>query len=420
MQIPTSNVITGRCNVSGVERVERDISVPTPSPAPEGVHQTQILPRPRRVDSPELPLEPVVARTETINVSSENQPGNLPRNPNRHNRFQIGRILHLSRFQFLMRCMIPKFGKLLALTLFNTHRKSTISQYQHCWSQFQKWVRCKNVKKIQLSTILRFLMHLVTEKNMSPKSTLVYKSALHLPLKYGFGILTDSPEFSMLSRAQFISNPPKKKLIPQWSIDKVLKLLESPKFNSPTTDIQDLFKKCLFLIALAAGNGVSEIAAFDRSSIQFLPNLKSVNISVCPGFLYKNQRLDHTPPQITIPALFDNNNKSHPLCPVMTLKKWLDSTSNFNGTSLFFDPKSNKKLATPRISSILCNLISAADPGKFPRAHDIRKVASSLAWTRGIPLNKIVENAFWKNPSTFVNKYFFNVQCSKSVVALLN
>ena len=41
----------------------------------------------------------------------------------------------------------------------------------------------------------------------------------------------------------------------------------------------------------------------------------------------------------------------------------------------------------------------------FAKAHDIRKIAFSLAWAGGVPPHEIVKNMFWKNSSVFIKKY---------------
>ena len=42
----------------------------------------------------------------------------------------------------------------------------------------------------------------------NPKTILVYRCALKLPLQFACKINTTDPEFNLLSRAQFIKNPP--------------------------------------------------------------------------------------------------------------------------------------------------------------------------------------------------------------------
>ena len=136
--------------------------------------------------------------------------------------------------------------------------------------------------------------------------------------------------------------------------------------------------------------------------------------------MYKNERLGHSPPAIHVPALLVNNT-NHNLCPVKNLQLWINKTQHYSGNSLYFDLKSLKSLNASRISFLLCKLINEADPNTFPKAHDIRKMAVSLAWTKGVPVADIIKNSFWKNSNVFVTKYLFKVDIPRSrCVTLLN
>jgi len=290
--------------------------------------------------------------------------------------------IRLPRLQFLKNVMTPQFGVLVTNSLLNSHRPSTQNQYQHCWTKFQNYLIDKNIQAIRLKTVLQFLIYLVNQENLSVKSLPVYRSSLDLPLKYGFSISTKSREFNLLSRSQFISNPPLKVATPEWELDKVLNLLEQPRFIVNISD-EDLMLKTLFLVALATGNRASELSAITRNSINFSINYDRVKLSVKPGFLYKNERMGRTPPDIIVKSLNEGNmNSSHPLCPVNSLRTYLERTKNYHSESLFVDCKSKKALPAPRISFFLCKLINLADPGTFPKGHDVRKMSSSLAWTR--------------------------------------
>ena len=149
--------------------------------------------------------------------------------------------------------------------------------------------------------------------------------------------------FSLLARSQFLQNPPPKKLIPAWNPNKVLSMLEQPEFLNHRATPHRLLMKTLFLVALATGNRVSEIAAFTRVGSKILPGSKKAIIAVRPGFLYKNQTLDRSPPNIVIKALLDQNLSPNRLCPVDSLRCWLPFPTHGESTPSSLTPSLTKR-----------------------------------------------------------------------------
>ena len=179
-----------------------------------------------------------------------------------------------------------------------------------------------------------------------------------MPLSRGFGIDFKDEDFSLLARAQFLKNPPKQKLVPQWSLDEALEALQE-KNDISSLSYKEIFLVTLFLVAIATGNHSSELASIDRNTISFTANNREVNLPLVPGFLYKNQSASRTPPPITIPALDDDSI----LCPVRALRTYLDSTSQSTEKKLFCNPDSGAALNAATLSSWLCRSIQFLLPG---------------------------------------------------------
>ena len=91
--------------------------------------------------------------------------------------------------------------------------------------------------------------------------------------------------------------PPRATIILQWSISAILESLEEPRFTRIDIAPEDLFLKT-FLVALASGNRVSELAALDRASVRWEDDLTGVTIPDRQGFVFKNQSLDRVPPGV--------------------------------------------------------------------------------------------------------------------------
>jgi integrase len=250
------------------------------------------------------------------------------------------------------------------------------------------------------------MMHLVQDRALSARTATLYKNALAYPLQIAFGIDPGAPEWSLASRALFHRNPPSKPSFPSWNLEKVLTFLSTARFANASASEYDLLMKALFLVALASGNRASELAALDRTKINFTPD-GAVHIPVRKGFLYKNQSVTRAPPNISFPALQEEGT-GHVLCPVQALKAYLAKTAD-EPTAVFRNSRTRKPLSSATIASTLCTVIDLAHPGQLPKGHDVRKQAASLAWTRGMPPAEIICKAFWATSSVFVSRYLHPV-----------
>ena len=324
-------------------------------------------------------------------------------------------ISRLSRVHFLKAIFGQKYPKQVATALTQATRASTNSQYEYCWKDFQSWLSQHEDLPLAKETILQYLLELGSNRALSPKTILVYRNALRLPLLHGFGINTSDEEFSMLAKSQFHSNPPPQRVIPTWKPNKVLSMFEQPQFATSSCTVGNLHLKTLFLIALASGSRVSEIAAMSRGAIAFAVDNSQVVIPVRPGFIYKNQSLYRTPPNIVIPALLNDDGSHHRLCPVLALQRWLRLSSTWGSDAVFLNPKSKRPMNRGAISHYLVKIVNRAIPNTFARAHDLRKISASLAWVRGVSPFDITRVLFWKNTNTFINKYLVPLRDSRSL-----
>jgi len=396
--------------LSRLERVEEDLPLPSSRPHPKLPPQTQRIRGKRPFHCTPRAFSPMVARIRrpvSAHIDRTRRRSACVRQADQSTRSDI---LDLSRLQFLRNLYSRKFPLSVSQALAAAHRHSTNNQYENCWKDFQKWLSNKEGTKVNKASILLYLTELATTRHLSPKTILVYRNALKLPLLYGFNIKTTDREFSLLARGQFIQNPPPKRFIPAWNPNKVLSMLGKSQFLNHRATPHDLLKKTLFLIALACGNRVSELAAFTRIATSILPGAKKAMLAVRPGFLYKNQTIDHTPPNIIIESLLDSDGSPHRLCPVDALQHWLNVTKDWASDAIFINPKSKKAMNRGAISLLLVNTINTANPGIFAKAHDIRKVSASLAWARGVPPREIVQTMFWKRSTVFLNKYLISIK----------
>ena len=155
---------------------------------------------------------------------------------------------------------------------------------------------------------------------------------------------------------------------------------------------------------MATGNRVSELANFSRTGLGKIDPNQSVKLCVLPGFIYKNQRLNRTPPNVEVLPMPE---EPFSICPVRNLLTYLQVSPAVRGP-LFLNSKTGVKLHPLSISILLCDVIEEAYPGSLPQGHDVRRVASSIAWTRGLDPADIAKRVFWRSTNVFINRYLSN------------
>ena len=326
----------------------------------------------------------------------------------------IVQLLSFSRMDFLQGFYLRKYGSKIATRLGKAFRDSTNSNYDQCWKRFQDFVKDSEASILNQKLLLEFLEYLFSIRKLSPRTILGYRNAVLKPIQTVFGIEVPSEILSLLSRAQFLSLPPNRKILPRWPLTPVLELLSQDIFKSNTSSLENLLTKTIFLIGLATGNRASELVAILRATILWRKQDSEVVLPVKPGFLFKNQRLDKTPPNIMVKRA-PLGTISQELCPLTTLRTYIDrSNPSAKGDALFLHPETGRNLQKPTMSLLMTKLIEKACPGSMPKMHDIRKQAVSLAWTRGISPAEIVKSAFWSSSNVFI-KHYLNPQVTSTI-----
>merc|ERR1711874_546675 len=104
------------------------------------------------------------------------------------------------------------------------------------------------------------LSHVFYAKGLKPSMVSHYRSALSRPLREYFNIDLTCNIVNSLLKGMKVKRPPQPAPKPQWSLGKVLALLES---LSPSSEIDSL-KKTAFLLLLSTGWRTSELHACVR------------------------------------------------------------------------------------------------------------------------------------------------------------
>ena len=300
--------------------------------------------------------------------------------------------------------------------LVTAHRASTRRQYESGWKKFQSFLVAKQIREVNPGTLAEFATFVFhSGSKVSPATVTNAMVAIRDPVSYGFGVKIEDRTWELLRASFFQQRPPAPPLPPSWSLSKVLNFLQSPRFlrdQSPG----DILLRALFLVAMATGHRVSHLAALLRTKefLKFDPGGLSVTLAARPQFLAKNEREGHRLSPVVVPA-WRMNGSPHPLCPVEALRAYVASTESSAGPELWLDATSGTPLTAPHLAKKLVQLISLADPLARPKAHQVRKYASSLAFFRSFDVDKVRRAGQWSSAKSFVQRFLLphleDVQC---------
>ena len=287
-------------------------------------------------------------------------------------------------------------------------KKSSEREYQRKWESFLNYVQSKNIefKDINKSVVLNFLSHLFHVKKLKPSTISHYRSALSRPLLEYFKEDLNCSTIQLLIRGMRIRRPNEPSPKPQWSLNKVLTLLEGIVNPSETISL----RKTAFLILLATGWRISEAHACVREGQYTSFNERgSLLIKPHSSFLAKNglrQRIV----QKEIEILKDSCGQVSNLCPVAAIKQYLTMTDKHKSGCLFINPKNGRAMTLSQLRYHICSLITEADPDTRARVHDIRKYAASLTLQQDMLVGDLIQDFNWSSPATFYKFYFMQTE----------
>jgi hypothetical protein len=192
--------------------------------------------------------------------------------------------------------------------------------------------------------------------------------------------------------------------------------------------------KTLFLLTLASAKRISEIHAL-QSKLSWHHKYKAVTIPFDPKFLAKTQNPgDYRTHEstITIQALtqvLGAQDIDRFLCPLRALRFYMSRTKSFrhNSENLFLSLSGQKAVEKMSLSVWIRSLIKMAyelsegsDSSLITAStHEIRALATSLAFTQNCSLQSVMEAACWRSHSTFSDFYLRDLSLSHDNILAL-
>ena len=205
----------------------------------------------------------------------------------------VHEITQITRVEFLHRALSNDLPEEVVKDILAGHRASTSRQYQSSWKKFQTFLKESETQEITKEVFLQFASFMFHKLKLAIPTIMTHLAAIADPLKFAFNIAPDTRALDLLKSSFFLQRPPKKKASPSWSLIKVLELLSSEAYTlNPSPE--HLFKKAIFLISLASGFRISELAALTRSKLltRFSPDKAFVILSTNPKFIAKKRTFE--------------------------------------------------------------------------------------------------------------------------------
>ena len=417
-----------RCSHDGLESHSRLCvsSVPSNSSCDK---QSTVIPVQNRIDSASMARQTVVPRTTasvgvTTGISTSNSP--TAYSVKRKDHTSKSGSSATSRLGIVQQSLRDRqFSREVADHVSKARRESTVKVYDAKWQVFCRWAHQRKINPIQATPqiVADFFTFLFNVKKNQVSTIKGYRSTISNTLKfkntgYDFG---SHPVLSELIKSFQRQRPVDRPLAPKWDLAFVLShLCKAPFEPLDKATLFFLSVKTTFLLTMATARRVSEMHALsiDADHFRFSKIDGSLTLRTQPGFLAKNQLPSRAPDSIKIPKLTNfcgNDNFQRMLCPIRAIKIYLNRTKlvRKNRTRLFIpvigDHDINKssisrwvkfaiKSAYKGISSTSCKLFK-------PRAHELRALASSWAYLNSIPLEEVLQAAFWSNSNVFAVHY---------------
>ena len=170
-------------------------------------------------------------------------------------------------------------------------------------------------------------------------------------------------------KSKQLARPSLPSIVPEWNLNKVLTYINVK--NLQLSD-RDLLRKSAFLLLLATGWRISELHACVRSDNYCTFSNSSLRIRPHPNFLAKNEKLSNRWKTRDIKSLVLNNGGISRLCPVSTLRAYLQRSKRDKDGPLFQPVSKNAKLLTKHnLSTEICKIILEADPFAKTKVIDV-------------------------------------------------
>jgi hypothetical protein len=214
------------------------------------------------------------------------------------------------------------------------------------------------------------------------------------------------------------------KPVPKWDLGLVLSVLKGAPFEPLSgASLEHLTYKTIFLLSLATGARRGELLALRRGNyVKPKKDGSCIFLHPDPHFVPKCRRARMEVQPIELFAFSQKvtkSDKDYLLCPVRSLRYYLDRTSNVHIEKgrkkllLPFNLDNVNELSPAGLSRMFVKTVQTCyefiDPSLVDdfniHIHQARLLSHSLAKAASVPLERILQSGHWKNQSTFAEFY---------------
>ena len=301
---------------------------------------------------------------------------------------------------------------------------STNNTYESKWKLFAVFCREKALDPFLASsaTVAEFLVHVARSKEASVSTLAGYRSAIGNVLRLTTGFNPgECPLLNQLMKSFKRTQPVPRRRIPVWDISLVLRVLNSPQAVNESLSLRLLTAKVVFLVALASGDRCSAVAA-----LKVPPRETDEGIQVefhddfVPKSYFLKKNLSRIKP-LSLPRVTDESLQQ--VCPCRAVLAYCERVKDVreqSQLSLFIPHNLSKKTnikpqAVARYITYIVGWCYEREGEKAPatRAHDVRKVATSMRDLSATSLADVLDAGHWSTPHMFLKHYKmgFSEQC---------
>jgi hypothetical protein len=306
------------------------------------------------------------------------------------------------------------------------HVNSTQVIYDSKWLKFEAWCSNREISpsSASLGNLADFLLYLFKTLKLSYSTITGYRSSINSVWRAMGRSDVESHAIHQLLDSFKFDRPRTLVVLPKWDLALVLRVLSKPPYEPiGSIDFKNLSAKTVFLLLLATSRRRGDIHAIDPKRVIFKSNYAI--LEPLPGYIPKvranaEREARYQPMVVRSLTTITNDQAELTLCPVRALRAYEKVASERvpDRAQFFISTRADKRLVKKNtISAWVVKLIRSAyssatsEDCRLAQAsvHEVRAIATSLAYQATYALDDILKAATWSNPTTFIDHYLRDV-----------
>ena len=306
------------------------------------------------------------------------------------------------------------------------HANSTQVIYDSKWLKFENWCISREIdpSMASLGQLADFLLHLFNELKLGYSTITGYRSSINSVWRSTGRQDVESHAIHQLLDSFKVDRPRSVIVLPKWDLALVLRVLSQPPYEPiESIDFKNLSAKTVFLLLLATSRRKGDIHAIDPNRITVTRS--GVILETLPGYIPKvranaEREARYLPMVVRKLSSITNDSSELTLCPVRALQQYhqIAKEKAPNRPQFFISTRGNKRAVTKNtISAWVVKLIRSAYSSASSEdcrlsqtsVHEVRAIATSLAYQATYALDDVLKAATWATPTTFIDHYLREV-----------